>query len=65
MIKKEFYTTRNDGVKLYRTYSDTNHYIIQLETGYKYSQAIDVEDANYLYFESEETIEQEGDELNG
>ena len=32
MIIKEFYETRCDGVNLYRTYSDTNHYIHKIGT---------------------------------
>ncbi len=59
MIKKEFYLERKDGVKLYKTYSDINHYIIQKETEIKYTEAIDVENCNYTYEESEELIEEE------
>ena len=58
MIKKEFYLEREDGIKLYRTYSDINHYIIQKETGIKYTEAIDVEDSNYTYEETDEIIEE-------
>ena len=57
MIKREFYLTRSDGVNLYRTYSDTNHYIKQVETGYIYSEAVDVENANYTYVETDQLIE--------
>jgi len=53
MIIKEFYKTRNDGVNLYRTYSDDNRYVIQNETGISYVEAIDVEDAPYTYTEGE------------
>lgn len=56
MIKREFYETRNDGVSLYRTYSDINHYIKQVETGNIYSEAIDTEDASYTYEETEDII---------
>lgn len=56
MIKKEYLETRVDGVKLYRTYSDTNHYIRQIETGNIYFDAIDVEDAPYTYEETDELI---------
>lgn len=58
MIVREFYETRFDGVNLYRTYSDTNHYIRQIETGVVYSDAIDVEDAPYTYEETDELIEE-------
>lgn len=56
MIVQEFYETRFDGVNLYRTYSDTNHYIRQKETGVVYSDAVDVEDAPYTYEETDELI---------
>ena len=59
MIKKEFFRTREDGVKLYRNYSDEGFYIIQNETKIKYNEAIDVEDAPYTYSESNEKIETE------
>lgn len=59
MIVREFYKTRFDGVNLYRTYSNTNHYIRQRETGAVYSDAIDVENASYTYEETDEVIEQE------
>lgn len=58
MIVKEFYKTREDGVKLYRTYSDENYKIRQIETGIIYDEAIDVENAEYTYEETEEKIEE-------
>lgn len=57
MIVREFYETRFDGVNLHRTYSDTNHYIRQKETGVVYSDAVDVEDAPYTYEETDDLIE--------
>lgn len=57
MIVKEFYRTRNDGVNLYRTYSDEGRVIIQNETGITYNEAIDVENAPYTYTESDEETE--------
>lgn len=54
MIQKELFMTRKDGIKLYKTYSDEDFYIIQNETGYKYIAAIDVENAEYTYSESDE-----------
>lgn len=53
MIKKEHYRTREDGVELYRTFSDTDHYIRQKETGVIYSDAVDVENAPYTYEETD------------
>ena len=51
MIVREFYRTRNDGVNLYRTYSDAGFTIIRND-GVEYDEAIDVEDAPYIYTES-------------
>ena len=49
MIQREFYAQRNDGVKLYRTYSDAGMMIRQNETGAEYAEAVDVTDAPYTY----------------
>lgn len=56
MIVKEFYRTREDGVNLYRTYSDENYKIRQIETGIIYDEAIDVETSTYTYEETDEPI---------
>ena len=56
MIVKEYYRTREDGVALYRTYSDKQHYIYQVETGAIYEEAVDVESANYTYEETDDII---------
>ena len=55
----EFYRTREDGVNLYRTYSDEGFYIRQIPTGIEYSEAIDVETAPYTYEETDKPIETE------
>ena len=57
MIIKELHRKRTDGVNLYRTYSDQNLKIKQVETGSVYSQAIDVEGAPYTYVETDLPIE--------
>lgn len=57
MIVREFLETRFDGVNLYRTYSDMNHYIRQIPTGVIYAEAIDVENAPYTYEETDDIIE--------
>lgn len=57
MIKREFYMTRSDGVRLYKTYSDSGKYILQLQTGIEYSEAIDVENAPYTYVEIDKLID--------
>jgi hypothetical protein len=63
MIKTEFYKKREDGIDLYRTYSDENKYIKQVETGTEYIDAIDEADENrnirYTYEETDRDIETE------
>ena len=73
MIKTEFHKTREDGIDLYRTYSDSNKTILQVETGIEYNEAIDVGDKynptvdfghesekiRYTYEETEKDIERE------
>lgn len=60
-IVKELYKTRNDGVNLYRTYSDEGKQILQVETGNVYEEAIDVEGAPYTYTEYEEPTDDSED----
>ena len=52
MIVTKYYTTRSDGVNLFRTYSDRGMMIEQVETGNVYSEAIDVEESSYTYVET-------------
>lgn len=56
MIVREFYSTRKDGVNLYRTYSDANKYINKVDTNEEYSEAIDIEGAPYEYVETDKDI---------
>ena len=49
MIKTKFYRIREDGVRLYRSYSDKWVYIHKIGTNEVYSEAIDVEGAPYKY----------------
>ena len=58
MIVTEFYTTRKDGVNLYKTYSDANKYIRKVGTDEVYSEAIDVENSGYTYEETDKEIEE-------
>lgn len=51
MIVREYYRTRQDGVTLFRTYSDCGFHILQKETGAIYEEAVDIESANYTYEE--------------
>lgn len=57
MVRREFHSTRRDGVKLYRSYSDVGKMIKQNETGMIYDEAIDVENAPYTYIETEKSVE--------
>lgn len=59
-IVTEFYRTREDGVRLVRTYSDTNHYIQR--DGVVYSEAIDPEEPGRVYTETDQLIETEEEE---
>lgn len=59
MIKKEVYMTREDGVQLFRTFSDTEHLIKKVDDGIIYVDAIDVYE-NEEYKEVDDYIELEG-----
>jgi hypothetical protein len=56
-IVKEFYKTREDGVNLYRTYSDKGYMIQKVGTEEIYEEAIDVETSTFEYEETTELIE--------
>ena len=58
MIEREYFDTRSDGVRLYRTYSDINHYIRKVGTDEVYSEAVDVEDSGFEYEETDKEIEE-------
>lgn len=58
MVVKEFYRTRNDGVNLYRSYSNDGFYIQKVGTNEVYTEAIDVENAPYNYVETSDRIEE-------
>lgn len=62
MVIREFFRTRNDGVNLYRTYSDEGRVLVQNETGIEYTEAIDVEDAAYTYSETDKHVEEEAED---
>lgn len=53
MVQKEFYKTRNDGVNLFRTYSDEGVQIRKVGTDEIYDEAIDIEGAPYQYEETD------------
>lgn len=56
MIIREYNKIREDGVVLYRTYSDANLMIRKVGTEEVYSEAIDVENAPYTYEETDTPI---------
>ena len=57
MIQTEFYKTRDDGVNLYRTYSDADMMIRKDGTEALYTEAIDIEGSGYTYTEMDIPIE--------
>ena len=57
--------TRDDGVKLIRTYSSRGMKIRQNETGIVYDEAIDVGNGRYTYSETDIKIESEVKEDEG
>ena len=63
MLVKQYYMTRRDGVSLYRTFSDAGMMIRKFGTDELYGEAIDVEDANFAYEETNIPIESEVEDL--
>ena len=57
MIKKEYYKTRADGVRLNRTYSTEGYTIRKVGTDEVDSEAVDVDGAPFEYEETGEKIE--------
>lgn len=62
MIIKEFYKTRQDGVNLFRTYSDEGKQIRKVGTDEVYDEAIDIENAPYTYEETDIRVEEGAEE---
>lgn len=56
VIFKEYYAIRKDGVKLYRTYSNSNKIIRKIGTSEEYIEAIDIENAPFEYEETDKDI---------
>ena len=56
MIITEFYRTRNDGVRLFKTFSNKNKYIRKVGTNKEYEEAIDVENSGFEYEETDKEI---------
>ena len=63
MIQTEFFKTREDGVDLYRTYSDADVMIHKDGTEEIYSEAIDVENSGFAYTETKIPVVAEPNEL--
>ena len=57
MLKQEKITINNK--ELLHTYSDSNKYILQVETNVKYNEAYDVIPCKYTYKETKEEIVEE------
>ena len=51
MIVREYYLTRKDEIRLFRTYSDAGFTIIRND-GVEYDETVDVENTSYTYTES-------------
>lgn len=51
-IITEFYGTRKDNVKLYRTYSNSGRTVVR-DDGTIFDEAIDIENRGYIYVEGE------------
>ena len=62
MIVKEYYGTRKDKVKPYKTDSDNNKIIHKSGTDKEYDIAIDVENAPFEYEETDKDIPKIDDE---
>ena len=63
MVKKIFYRQREDGVNLYKTYSNEGYLIQKVGTDEIYTEAIDVENAPYSYIETAEKADEVTEEL--
>ena len=58
MLIREFYKTREDGVNLYRSYSDAKMMIHKIDTEEYYPEAIDVSTAPWSYEETDIPIDE-------
>lgn len=65
MMVKTQKITRDDGVKLIRTYSSRGMKIRQNETGIVYDEAVDLENCGFTYEETDIKIESEVTENEG
>lgn len=58
-VIREYYMTRNDGVKIFRSYSDKDVYIRKEGTDLTGVEMYDVEDTHFVYVETDTPIETE------
>ena len=66
MVVNEYPYKDENGVthaNLIKHYSDEGKYIIQLQTGIEYAEAVDVVPCRYTYVESDRMIESESEEV--
>lgn len=66
MVVNEYPYKDENGVthaNLIKHYSDEGKYIIQLQTGIEYTEAVDVVPCRYTYVESDRMIESESEEV--
>ena len=59
MLHTDFYRVREDGVNLYRSYSDKGMMIRQDQTGALYEEAIDIENRGFTYTETDIPVSSE------
>lgn len=59
MLIREYYRTREDGVILWRTYSDDLKKIRQIDTDTLYDEAVDVDGSTHTYEETDIPIKLE------
>ena len=59
MLIREYYRTREDGVILWRTYSDDLKKIRQIDTDTLYDEAVDVDSSTHTYEETDIPIKLE------
>lgn len=59
MIHTDFYRVREDGINLYKTYSDQGLRIENEQTGEIFDEVINIENRGYTYIETDQPIEDE------
>ena len=57
MIQRETFAVREDGVTLWRAYSDHSLMIQKVGTGERYTEAVDIENSGYAYIETDIPID--------